>query len=90
MEGTIGYRALLSSNQWRSLDLAEWETSHDVAITHDESATTAAYELRCALCGSVGSADDEELASLLARLHETFFTTIVGGSARWERSTLSP
>lgn len=82
MEGTIGYEALFSAEEWASLDLAEWEevTSHEVAITHDSNKTSAAYGIQCNSCGSIGSADDEMLANVIARLHENFVAKLVD---RW-------
>ena len=84
MEGTIGYEALFSSEEWGSLDLAEWEeevgASHVVTVDHHASKSKAAYEIECGSCGSIGSADDEELAGVIARLHENFVAKLV---ERW-------
>ena len=84
MEETIGYEALFSAEEWASLDLAEWDeevdASHSVSVTHDATKTSAGYELECKTCGPIGSADDEQLAGVIARLHENFVAKLVG---RW-------
>ena len=78
MEETIGYEALVSGEEWDSLEVVEWEEpAHSVTITHDAGKTKAAYGLRCETCGSIGSADPEDLASLLARFHHALETTVV-------------
>lgn len=84
MEDSIGYEGLFHRDECDSLDFAEWkeelDACHAVTITHDERKTSAAYELDCGSCGSIGSADDKRLAKVIARLHENFVAKLVD---RW-------
>jgi hypothetical protein len=85
VEETIGYEALFSSEEWDSLDIAEWAPEGDGPHGPDPDAvhTTALYEVRegfeieCELCGTVGTANGEVEAQAIARLHEAFVATLV-------------
>ena len=63
MEETIGYEALLSADEWDSLDIGEW--------------TDGTYLLECDVCEVVGSVDTLEEAQAIVRLHESFVATLV-------------
>ena len=85
MEETIGYEALFSSEEWDSLDIAEWEPIGEGPEGPDPDAqhTTALYEVaegfevECELCGTVGTASAETEAQVVARIHEAFVATLV-------------
>ena len=85
MEETIGYEALFSSEEWDSLDIAEWEPIGDGPEGPDPDAehTTNLYavaegvEVECELCGSVGTFDTETQARVVALLHEEVAATMV-------------
>lgn len=85
MEETIGYEALFSSDEWDSLDIAEWDPIGDGPEGPDPDAehTTNLYpvaegvEVECELCGSVGTFGTEAQARVVALLHEEVAATLV-------------
>jgi len=87
VEETIGYEALFSTEEWGSLESDEWaladedfelqaadpEARHEVRIYE----TKDGFDVECELCGSVGSADDEAMAQVFQRFHETLQAMVV-------------
>jgi hypothetical protein len=87
VEETIGYESLFSAEDWSSLQNDEWaladedfelqaadpDTKHEVRIYE----TKTGFDVECELCGSVGSADDESMAQVLGRFHETLQAMVV-------------
>ncbi len=87
MEETIGYEALFSSEEWESLDLAQWDgpsgpsaTQHRVTVWFppgEAAGNEERYEIECDICQYIGAAESEEEAQAIARLHEAFVATLV-------------
>ena len=87
MEETIGYESLFSAEDWSSFQTDEWvlageafelqgtdpEARHEVRIYE----TKTGFDVECELCGSVGSADDESMAQVVQRFHETLQAMVV-------------
>jgi len=84
VEETIGYEALFSSEEWDSLDIAEWEPIGDGPEGPDPEATHTTnlyevadgFEVECELCGVVGTVDGKTEGEAIARLHEAFVATL--------------
>ena len=79
MEETIGYEALLSAEEWDSLQLTA--PTHTVTIWFppgEAAGNEARYQLECDICKTFAATDTEDQAGVLARLHEVFFALDVG------------
>lgn len=102
MEGTIGYEALFSAEEWDAIQSGDYSELEEVDLQfgsispdgeHTETHEVTIYdppgqhagnedrfELECDRCGDVGTADSEQEAKALAKLHESFVATLVD---RW-------
>lgn len=86
MEGTIGYEALFSSEEWESLDIVDLEPDGggDVKHTVTVMAVDDGYELGCDQGDFFDHVSDVRCAANLKRLHEEFEAVVVE-STRLER-----
>ena len=54
------------------------EAEHFVRIHCQDRNDRGPLELECERCGDIGTADTDEQAQAIARLHESFVATLVG------------
>ena len=80
MEGTIGYEALFSPEEWDSMTGNREAVGHEVTISYppgELEGNEDLYELDCDSCGHIGALDTLECAEATARLHEEFVAVLV-------------
>ena len=73
MEETIGYKELLSPEEWDSLDLADPDQPHTVTVWSkpgEHAGNDDGHELECDVCGYIGTLESQAAAETVARLHE--------------------